>query len=139
MHALRCALSRTVDGNEALAPQILLGAGSGGIQQLIKQTDDSADFYWLRSLAAFSYPQQMDIQSQDAAYGVQDETSNLLAQLKFSKSMDEANDAVQQLLLVRIAKHISLSCSDVSADKPITRMAWIVWLPWNCATGYRWS
>ncbi|OGM42335.1 hypothetical protein ABOM_007875 [Aspergillus bombycis] len=120
MHALRCALSRTVDGNEALAAQILVGAGSGGLQQLVKQTDDSADFYWLRSLAAFSYLQQMDIQRQDAAGGDgQEETSHLPTQLTLCKSMDEANDMAQQLLLAKIAKHISVPATDINTDKPI--------------------
>jgi hypothetical protein len=121
MHILRCALAGTVDRNEALAAQILIGAGSGGIQQLIKQADDSADFYWLRSLAAFSYLQQMDIQSQNAADGDgQDEGSKLLAQLRLCTSMDEANDAAQHLLLTRIAKHISVPISDISTEKPIS-------------------
>ncbi|KAB8264716.1 hypothetical protein BDV32DRAFT_145394 [Aspergillus pseudonomiae] len=120
MHALRCALSRTVDGNEPLAAQILIGAGSGGLQQLVKQTDESADFYWLRSLASFSYLQQMDIQRQDAAAGDgQDDTSHLPTQLTLCKSMDEANDMAQQLLLGKIAKHISVPASDINTDKPI--------------------
>ncbi|KAK6812394.1 hypothetical protein RU639_011774 [Aspergillus parasiticus] len=120
MHLLRCALARTVNGNEPLAAQILVGAGSGGLQQLIRQTDDSADFYWLRSLAAFSYLRHMDTQRQAAAGGVsQDETSKLLTQLTLCKSMDEANDAVQHLLLTKIAKHISVPAIDIDTEKPI--------------------
>lgn len=105
MHSLRCALAGAADGNEALAAQILVGAGSGGIQQLVKMEDDSTDLYWLRTTAAFSYLQQMDVQSQDAVDGAggRDEASKLLAQLSISKSMNEANDTAQQLLLMRIA------------------------------------
>lgn len=123
MHALRCALASTADGTEALAAQILVGAGSGGIQQLVKLDDDDADFYWLRTMAAFSYLRQMDLQSHDAAHDAnsngRDQAGQLLAQLRISKSMDEAHDTAQQLLLLRIAKHISLPASDMSADKPI--------------------
>lgn len=120
MHLLRSAMAGSVDGTENLSAQILVGAGSGGIQQLIQQTDDSADFYWLRSLSAFSYLRQMDLYSQCATGGeAQDDASKLVAQLGQSKSMDEATEVTQQLLLGRIAKHISLAASDISTEKPI--------------------
>jgi acyl carrier protein len=120
MHVLRCALAGTVDGNEPLAPQMLVGAGSGGIQQIIQRTDASADFYWLRSLAPFAYLRQMDVKSEDSAGADgRNEESKILDQLKLCKSMDEAIEAAQNLLLARIAKHISIPVVDISTDKPI--------------------
>lgn len=120
MHALRSTLAGSVDGDKAPMPQILVGAGSGGIQQLVKEKDASADFYWLRSLAAFSYLQQMDVQSQDLeSTEGQDEASKLVTELRLSKTMDEANDVAQRLLVSRIAKHISILAGDISTSKPI--------------------
>lgn len=120
MHALRSTIAGSADGNEAPMPQILAGAGSGGLQQLVKEKDASADFYWLRSLASFSYLQQMDVQSQDLESSEgQDEAGKLVSELRLSKTMDEANDVAQRLLVSRIAKHISILASDISTSKPI--------------------
>lgn len=118
MHALRCAIAHTVDGGVALAPQIILGTGSGGLQQLLKQTDENVDFYWLRSLAPFSYLQQMGLQSEESIGGDgQDVTSKLISELRHCKSVDEANEVAQSLLILRIAKHISIPTSDINTDK----------------------
>ncbi|KAJ3497745.1 hypothetical protein NLG97_g1664 [Lecanicillium saksenae] len=120
MHALRCALARSIDGSNALLPQILVGAGSGGIQQLTNETDSNADFYWLRSLAAFSYMNNMDIQSKvSAGREGGDETTQLIDEFKSCQTMDQANNSAQRLLIARIAKHMSIPTSDIDTDKPI--------------------
>lgn len=120
MHLLRCAMASSPNGSELLEPQVLAGAGSGGLQQLTKQQDDNADFYWLRSLAAFAYLERMDEQNQNAdGEASLDETSLLISKLKACVSMDEANDVSQQLLMTRVARNISVPASDLSADKPI--------------------
>ncbi|KAI5463900.1 hypothetical protein BGZ63DRAFT_453186 [Mariannaea sp. PMI_226] len=120
MHAFRSALAGTPDGENKLATQIIMGAGSGGIQQLLKETDDSVDFYWLRQLASFSYLRQMHTEVKgDSEKEGQDETSKLLAQLRICQSLDEATEVSQNLLLSGIAKHLSIPAYDIATERPI--------------------
>ncbi|KAL3964599.1 hypothetical protein ACCO45_001603 [Purpureocillium lilacinum] len=88
MHLLRCALAGTANGDTSMAPQLLVGAGSGGIEQATRKTEPNADFYWLRMLAQFAHLRQTDIKNTDAVDdddGQHGGESKMIDQLKLCK------------------------------------------------------
>ncbi|UNI20497.1 Type I Iterative PKS [Purpureocillium takamizusanense] len=121
IHTLRCALDGTADGVNSLAPQLLVGAGSGGVQQASRKSDPSAGFYWLRSLPHFAYLRQVDVKDTDDAGDNDDEVgeSRDIRLLKLCKSMDEAIEAVQKILVAKIARIISIPVADINTTKPV--------------------
>ncbi|KAH8696648.1 hypothetical protein BGW36DRAFT_428643 [Talaromyces proteolyticus] len=119
-HLLRCALASTSDGQNTLSKQLLVGAGSGGIMQDAQKTTPDADFYWLRTLSQFSYLRQMDVKETDSSDTEdKDDENRLIHQLRTCKSMDEANDIAQDVLLVRISKVITVPVADINTSKPV--------------------
>lgn len=119
MHALRCALDGTADGAKALAPQLLVGAGSGGIQQASQKTDPSADFYWLRSLAHFAYLRQVDVKETGAGDDDEVGESKDIGQFRLCRSMDEATEAAERILVAKIAKTLSVPVADIDTAKSV--------------------
>ena len=101
-----------------MPPQLLVGAGSGGIVQASQAAGIDSDFYWLRTLSHFAYLQRMDVQ---AASTTEEQSSSdgLIAQLSRSASMDEATEIVQAIPLAKVANIIMTAVTDIDASKPI--------------------
>lgn len=119
-HLLNCALASTPDCEQPLTKQIIVGAGSGGIMQEIHRTAPDADLYWLSALSPFAYLRQFDVQVDNAAVSEnQVNADKLLDRLRNSKSIDEATDAIQAMLLAKIASIISVPTADINVAKPV--------------------
>ena len=119
-HLLRCALAGTHDGESPLHQQLLVGAGSGGILQAAQKETPGADFYWLRTLTPFVYLQQLDVGAgDDDETHEEDDGLKLLGKLSQCKSMQEANDISQEILLYKIAKGISIPVEDINTANPV--------------------
>ncbi|PHH90552.1 hypothetical protein CDD83_3314 [Cordyceps sp. RAO-2017] len=119
-HLLQSALASTADSKNSLPGQLLVGACSGGIMQAAQKVNPDAHFSWLQTFASFAYLRELDVQDEGATE-VADKTEDqkLLDQLGRSKSMDEANDTVQQILLSKISKIVSVPVSDINTAKPV--------------------
>lgn len=88
--------------------------------QASQKTTSEADFYWLRTLPQFAYLRQMDIRDAEVDESEEEgDEKKLISQLKLSKSVDEANQMVQDLLLARISKVITLPVADINTAKPV--------------------
>ncbi|KAM4063228.1 polyketide synthase dehydratase [Hirsutella rhossiliensis] len=119
-HLLQCALASTGDGKNSLPRQLLVGACSGGIMQAAQKTNPDAHFSWLQTFASFAYLRELDVQDEAATdVGDKAEGQKLLDQLRRSKSIDEAIDTVQQILLARISKIVSVAVTDINTTKPV--------------------
>ncbi|PFH62335.1 hypothetical protein XA68_14062 [Ophiocordyceps unilateralis] len=120
-HLMRCALAGTADGESRLnTRQLLAGAGTGGLAQASLATVPETNLYWLTALSTFSYLGEVDVRDTAEAAGeeVTDDV-RLIGQLGGAKTMDEAAEAVQDMLLSRIATIMSVPTTNIDTSKPV--------------------
>ncbi|KAI0199219.1 hypothetical protein F4808DRAFT_217616 [Astrocystis sublimbata] len=119
LHILKGAMAGSVDGKTPFPTQIVLGAGSGGAVQATQNDPmGGGDYYWLRTLSQFAYLQRLDMKETSAG---EEKTSGDGAAEKLSQvaHMDAASEIVQEILLGKVAKIITVPASDIDTSKPV--------------------
>ncbi|KAI1288683.1 hypothetical protein F5Y03DRAFT_80798 [Xylaria venustula] len=119
LHILKCAMAGTADGKNPFPTQLIVGAGSGGAVQAAETSGvGGGDYYWLRTLSQFAYLQRLDVQETSASEEKQsgDGATEKLSQ---ATSMDAAAEIVQDILLAKVAKIISVPVTDIDTSKPV--------------------
>lgn len=89
--------------------------------QASQESNPETNLYWLSRLAPFAYLRRLDVQTAQATAGHnhKDETKKMISSLERSKSMNEAIQICQPILLERMAKIISISAASVNVSKPV--------------------
>ncbi|KAF4594413.1 polyketide synthase [Ophiocordyceps camponoti-floridani] len=120
-HLLRCAMAGTADGDKKLPTrQLLAGAGTGGLAQASLATVPETNLFWLSALASFSYLGEVDMRASAEMAGEEmTDDARLVDRLSASKTMDEAAEVVQDMLLARISTIMSLPTADIDTAKPV--------------------
>ena len=121
-HLLQCAIAGTADNQSRLPDQLLTGAGSGGAMRAAQKAETEVNLSWLDTQAAFSHLRRLGDETAKAeTWGSQDggKTKQLVGDLRGAKTMDQAAQTAQRILLERMARVISISVSDIDTSKPV--------------------
>ncbi|RDA95562.1 hypothetical protein CP533_1202 [Ophiocordyceps camponoti-saundersi (nom. inval.)] len=121
-HILGNALAGTADCTDASPCQLLAGAGSGGIQQATQKTNPGSDALWFEAFASLAYLREVDVQVEgEAEAGDKTEIQKHIIQLGQCRSMEEAHDVMQAILLSKVSNLISIPVPDIDTAKPLNR------------------
>jgi acyl carrier protein len=121
-HLLQCAIAGTADNQSRLPDQLLTGAGSGGAMRAAQKAETEVNLSWLDTQAAFSHLRRLGDETAKAETGGSQDggkTKQLVGDLGCAKTMDQAAQTAQQILLERMARVISISVSDIDTSKPV--------------------
>jgi hypothetical protein len=121
-HLLQCAIAGTADNQSRLPDQLLTGAGSGGAMRAAQKAETEVNLSWLDTQAAFSHLRRLGDETAKAETGGSQDggkTKQLIGDLGGAKTMDQAAQTTQQILLERMARVISISVSDIDTSKPV--------------------
>ncbi|KAI0550654.1 hypothetical protein F4679DRAFT_594564 [Xylaria curta] len=119
LHILKCAMAGTADGKNLFPTQLILGAGSGGAVQA-SQADSigGGDYYWLRTLPQFAYLQHLDVKETSVSEE-KPSSDGVIEKLSHAASLDAAAEIVQDILLAKVAKIITVPVTDIDTSKPV--------------------
>jgi NADPH:quinone reductase-like Zn-dependent oxidoreductase/NAD(P)-dependent dehydrogenase (short-subunit alcohol dehydrogenase family) len=121
-HLLQCAIAGTADNQSRLPDQLLTGAGTGGAMRAAEKAETEINLSWLDTQAAFSHLRRLGDETLKAERGGSQDggkTKQLVGDLGCAKTMDQAAQTAQQILLERMARVISISVSDIDTSKPV--------------------
>lgn len=115
---LKSAVTGYSDGEHRMPPQIIMGGGTGGVNQASLASGIQFEYFWLRNHSQFAYLRQMDLQgASGAADG--DAMGELKSLLSGVTSASQAAEITQEAIVGKLSRSMMISATDIDASKPV--------------------